>query len=902
VSLTAGAHLGPYEILGALGAGGMGEVYRARDTKLNRDVAIKILPDLFGADPERAARFAREGQLLAALNHPHIAQVFGLEDLRDPDGRVVSSLVLEFVDGQSLLQKLEAASGSGLGVHEAVRIARQIVDAVEAAHEKGIVHRDLKPANIMLTADGQVKVLDFGLAKYEAGRAEQAGGVGTLTHSPTLTFAGTLAGVILGTATYMSPEQAKGRDADKRCDVWAFGCVLFEMLAGRRAFDGEDATEVIAAIVRAEPDWGALPADTPPHLRAIVRRCLEKDRKARIPDLSVVRFLMNETPSLTNASSPDSRVPSAVAAWRRALPWAVAGAATLVAAGLFLNRQPSRARPLVRLQATPPAAIALNIDPFAIDVAISPDGRRLAYTTGTAQPQLHVRDLDRDDATPVADVTNVRGPFFSPDGEWVGFFQGADLKKVSVRGGSPITICAQCSPGNRGGAWSTDDTVVFAAAGGTVLRRVPAGGGTASDVAVPDRAKGELALVFPEFIPGREAIVYAKLLSGGRLDDSILVARDLRTGTQQVLARGGVRGLVVAGTHLVYGAAGTLLSVRFDPDTLTPTGNPVPVVPQVLTKATGAADFGVSRDGTLVYVRGSAQGSGMTLAWRDRQGHDEPIAAPPRAYTHPRVSPDGLRIALDVRDQDADIWIWDTPKQTLSRFTFESGPDENAVWTPDGKRIVYSSTRAGLVSLFWQAADGTGVAERLLTTQHYQVPWAFTPDGQSLVIRDSDLDLALVALGDKRTVTPLVPRPANRTNADLSADGQWIAYQSNESGRDEIYVHPFPSVGAGRWQISTEGGTRPVWARNGRELYYLDGRLRLVAVPVRPGATFTSGTPAILFELPSTPTATARSYDVAPDGRFLVIKFPHSDKSSTAPTLNVVLNWSDELERLTAKK
>jgi len=904
VSLTAGARLGPYEILGALGAGGMGEVYRARDTKLNRDVAVKVLPDVFVADPERAARFAREAQLLAALNHPHIAQVFGLEELKGPDGRVVSSIVLEFVDGESLAQKLDAAGGSGLGVHESLRIAHQIVDAVEAAHEKGIVHRDLKPANIMLTADGQVKVLDFGLAKYDGGPGAPAG-PGGLSHSPTLTFAGTLAGMILGTATYMSPEQAKGRDADKRCDVWAFGCVMFEMLAGRRAFDGEDATEVIAAIVRADPDWNALPADTPPHLRAIVKRCLEKDRKVRIPDLSVVRFLMNEAPSLTNSASPESRLPHRLAAWRRALPWAVAGTATLAAGGLFLNRQPSSARPLVRLHATPAASVTLNIDPFAIDVAISPDGRRLAYTTGTTQPQLYVREFDREEATQVADVMNVRGPFFSPDGEWVGFFQGADVKKASVRGGSPITICAECAPGNRGAAWGDDDTITFAVQGGGLLRRVPASGGALSDVARPDHAKGEQGIVFPEFIPGRDAIVYTVLFSGGRLDDSVIVARDLRTGTQHVLARGGVRGQVVAGTHLVYGATGTLLAVRFDPGRLATSGSPVPIVHQVVTKPTGAADFGVSRDGTLVYVQGGAQASGMTLAWRDRQGRDEPIAAPPRAYTHPRVSPDGTRIALDVRDQDLDIWIWDTPKQTLSRFTFDQGLDENAVWTPDGKRIAYSSFRAGTASVYWQAADGTGVAERLSPETNSQVPWAFNSDGQSLVIRDTDLktgvDLAILTVDGKR-VTPLIQQPSYQGNADLSPDGKWIAYQSNQSGRNEIYVHPFPSVGAGRWQISTDGGTRPVWARNGRELFYLDETSRLVAVPVQAGATFNSGSPATLFELPSTPTATARTYDVAPDGRFLVINFPKNDKTSNAPTLNVVLNWTDELERLMPAK
>jgi serine/threonine protein kinase/Tol biopolymer transport system component len=901
VLLTAGARLGPYAILGALGAGGMGEVYRARDTKLNRDVAIKILPDMFVADPERAARFEREAQLLAALNHPHIAQVFGLEEREGPDGRAISLIVLEFVDGESLARKLDAVGGSGLGVHESLRIARQIVDAIEAAHEKGIVHRDLKPANIMLTADGQVKVLDFGLARHDAGSPGSTASAG-LSHSPTLTFAGTLAGMILGTATYMAPEQAKGRVADKRCDVWAFGCVLFEMLSGRRAFDGEDVTDVIAAIVRGEPDWSALAPDTPPHLRAIVKRCLEKDRTARIPDIAVVRFLMNETSTPAEPADLESRPPHRVATWRHVLPWAVAGAAMLVASALFLTQPVSGPRRTVRFQVPPGGDLPLTVDPFATDVAISLDGRRVAYVTGTTQFQLYVRELDRADAVPLGGIANVRGPFFSPDGDWIAYFQGADLKKMSVQGGSPITICADCSPGNRGGSWGADDTIVFAAQGGGLLRRVPAQGGEVSDLAAADRAKGEQALVFPEFVPGRNALMLTILSTGGNIEDSTVAALDLGTGARRLLARGGVHGRAL-GTHLVYGSAGTLHAVRFDPDRLAVSGNPVPVVQQVVTKSTGAADFGISRDGTLVYVRGTVQAPAMTLAWRDRQGREEGIPAPPRAYSHVRVSPDGQRVALDVRDQDNDIWMWDVAKQTLSRFTFNPGSDENAVWTPDGKRIAFSTTREGKTGVYWQAADGTGVAERLAAGPNPLYPWAFTPDGQSLVIRESDIktgvDLAILRVDGRGSVTPLVQQSSNQTNADLSPDGKWIAYQSNESGRDEIYVRPFPSVDSGRWQLSTTGGTRPVWARNGRELFYLDATLRLVGVPVQTGATFASGNPTVLFELPSTPTATARTYDVAPDGRFLVIKFPQNDKSANAPTLNVVLNWTEELERLT---
>ncbi len=686
MSLATGTRLGAYEILSALGAGGMGEVYRARDTKLGRDVAIKILPDVFVADPERVARFEREAQLLAALNHPNIAAIYGLED-----SGPTKFLVLELVDGESLAQK------SRMDVDDAIAVARQIVDALEAAHEKGIIHRDLKPANIMLTADGRAKVLDFGLAKLEAGRT---GGAGDFTQSPTLTHMATQAGMILGTAAYMSPEQAKGRTADKRADVWAFGAVLYEMLTGRRAFDGEDATEVIAAVVRAEPDWSAFPTDLPPNIRTLVMRCLKKDVKARIGDMAVARFLL-ESPTEREASDERSVVATFDTAprWRRTLPWAVAGVSLAVAAAVLSSgglRRVDRPATPVRLSADIGGDLSLDMGQGPA-VNISPDGSLLVFVAKHADEpaRLHVRPLNQLQAMAIPGTEDARGPFFSPDGKWIGFFAGGQLRKVSVTGGAPITLCD--APVGRGGAWGPDDTIVFLPAPGASisLQRVSASGGTPEPL-IPVR-EGEVSQRWPEILPNGKALVYTTTRSAGSYDDGMIVAQPLPKGERKTLVRGGYFGRYLSTGHLVYMHQGTLFAVPMDEDRLETRGQPVPVLAHVSGNAgLGFGQFAAASNGTVAYVSGPAGAVASPILWADRTGRTSMLRSTAADWSNIRFSPDGQRLAMDILDAGKsknDIYVYEWARDTIARLTVDASDNQKPVWTPDGRRIVFRSNR-----------------------------------------------------------------------------------------------------------------------------------------------------------------------------------------------------------------
>ncbi len=897
--LSAGKKLGPYEIVAALGAGGMGEVYRARDTKLHRDVAIKVLLPTVANDPDRLARFSREAQVLASLNHPNIAHIHGLEET---DG--VTALVLELVEGEDLAQRL--ARGA-IPLDEALPIAKQIADALEAAHEQGIIHRDLKPANIKVRADGTVKVLDFGLAK-----AVDPAGVSSANamNSPTLSMHATQAGIILGTAAYMSPEQARGKVVDRRADIWAFGVVVYEMLSGQRAFDGDTITDVIAAVVTREPTWAALPADTPVAIGRLLRRCLMKAPEKRLPHIGVARIEIDDAianpetqESAASPARPSARNHVSVIGMTIAL-----GAAIVSGAAVWLLSRPAPSpRPVVRLQATLPATTPLAIDQFTQDLALSPDGTHLAYVAG-AQAQLYVRALDRNDATPLPGIVGVRGPFFSPDSEWIAFFQQAELKKVSIRGGPAATICQNCAAGNRGGTWGADDTIIFSATGGSSgLLRVPAAGGEVVTLVKPDTQHGEQGYAWPELLPGGQRVLFT-ILSIGSIDTALIAIHDLKTGVHHTVLRGGSDARFVAPGYLVYAVAGTLRAIAFDRNGLAVGGNGIQVLEHVLTKATGGADFSVSRDGSLAYVSGEAE-SAQTLAWIDRQGHEEPLGVPPRSYVLLRLSPDGQRVALDVRDQENDIWIWEFARRVLTRLTFDRATDQYPVWTPDSRRIVFASSRAGAVqNLFVQLADGTGRVDRLTTTTSGQIPLSFTPDGTSLVIREtsdaSNSDLNVLSMPGGRVRTPLINSTFTKPNAEISPDGHWMAYQSNESGQDEVHVRPYPNVENGHWQISTGGGTRPLWARDGRELFYVDPTGHIASVPVRILPTFAAGSPTIIAQMPSLSTSGVRNYDVSLDGRrFLVITNAARKDLLAAPLqLNVVLNWNEELKRLVTTK
>ena len=915
-SSLSGHRLGAYEVGPSIGVGGMGEVYRARDSKLNRDVAIKVLLPAVADDSERLARFRREAQTLASLNHPGIAQIHGLED--NASGPF---LVMELVNGPTLADRIAAGP---IPADEAIAIARQIVDSLEAAHERGIIHRDLKPANIKVCDDGTVKILDFGLAKALDPQSTS----GTLADSPTITSpAMTQAGVILGTAAYMSPEQAKGRAVDKRTEVWAFGCVLYEMLTGRRAFAGEDVTDTIAAIVRGEPEWSALPADTPPQIRLLLRRSLEKDRKARIPDIGVARFLLNETfpaPSVAAPAAPRSRRATVMAA----IVGLAIGAIVIAMMWLIWSPQPQPATP-VRFVFTPPAAQPIVIQGTDRDLAITPDGSFIVYRSGASaqlQLSLSIRGVNELEPRLLPGTNNGRFPFISADGRWVGFQAGQEIRKVSITGGQAEVICRILAM--RGASWGDDDFIIFAAPNG--LQRVSAAGGEPSPLTRIDRDKPEAHLL-PHVLPGSKWVVFT-VHPGSDYLASRLEALEIATGRRKVIVPAGHDAMYVNSGHLVYGLTNaasdaatrfqaSLRAVRFDPVRAEVIGESLPLVEQIRVGASPTLNYSVSRRGDLIYVPGTAPVTPIerTLTWVNRKGQETAIAAEPRAYAMARISPDGARVALDVRDQMMDIWIWDLNRQTLSSLNRHPSQDLSPIWTPDSKRVIWTSTRGGgNPNLYWQSADGSGEPERLTVHSNNQFPTSSTPDGAFVTLFGASAttangtDLFRLAMKDPaRKVEPLLAAAGMDFGGEVSPDGRWLAYHSNNSGEFQVYVRPYPNVQESREQVSRAGGSRPAWSRDGRELFYLDGEnlLTSVAVPAVVGARFTSGPPIKILNKKYHAGASLlgldlRAYDVAPDAqRFLMIKEPES-APGTQPAVNmvVVLNWVEELKaRLPAR-
>jgi serine/threonine-protein kinase len=886
VHLASGDRLGDYEVTGALGAGGMGEVYRARDAKLGRDVALKILPPTFAHDPERVARFHREAQVLAALNHPHIAAIHGLEELNG-----VQVLVLELVDGETLAPRLQRGP---LPVDEAMAVARQIADALGAAHEKGIIHRDLKPANIALSSQDQVKVLDFGLA-----RALEAADGSDTSHSPTLTFHATQAGVILGTAAYMSPEQAKGRAADKRADVFAFGCVLYEMLSGRRAFDGEDVSDTLAAVLRGDPDWHALPAGTPTPVRTLIQQCLAKDRKERVADIAVAAYVLRNpiaapAGAVRPAAAPRKRLTAAVTAIAAVALVALAG--TL---GWLLRTPPSVSRSPTRF------AIGVPSDQVISEVvrrrhmlALSPDGTRLAYI---GNDQIYLRPMDALEAAPIRGSHEVPVELaFSPDGQWIAYYAGGRLEKIPVTGGAPVTLAE--TPALYGMSWNGDR--IFLGAGSRGILEVPANGGVAKTIVEGGKANG--LMHGPQLLPDGHTLLFtfAGNESGTDLwSDASIVVQSLTTGERKTLVRGGTDAHYVPSGHLLFARDAVLFATALDVNRLEVRGGTVGVVDQIALSQgpTGAAHVALSDSGSLVHLP-TAQGAASTFAWRNRQGIDTPIAAPVHAYDMPRVSPDGRRIALHAIDQDNDIWIWDTVSQTLTRLTFDRGMDSFPLWTVDGKRVVYVSRSSGEPNLYVRPADGTGQAAPLLPkppdSSGALVGNALTPDGKFLIFSvGTPSNIMMVGLDEKRETRALLNNPqyAER-GAAISPDGRWLAYQSDESGSFQVYVRPFPNVDQGRWQISADGGTNPIWAPNGRERYFVDTSNHVDSVPVQAGASFSLGRPVTLLDVSDRPAAVYRNYDIAPDGsKFVVIK--ESQRARSSMQFIVTVDWFEELKR-----
>jgi eukaryotic-like serine/threonine-protein kinase len=918
--LTLGSRLGPYEILLPLGAGGMGEVYRARDTKLGRDVALKVLPEAFAKNGERMARFRREAQVLASLNHPNIATIYGLEESNG-----TCALVMELVEGPTLAERIagkqpltrpasggppsplgRGAGGEGLQpsplpLDEALPIAKQIAEGLEYAHERGIIHRDLKPANVKVRPDGTVKILDFGLAKA----LEETPAAASINTSPTISAAATREGIILGTAAYMSPEQARGKTVDRRCDIWSFGALLFEMLSGKQAFAGEDVSHTLAAVIMKDPDWSALPATTPASIQRLVRRCLSKDPKQRLRDIGDARIAIEET----LAGSPDVgavREPPLQSAptpiGRRALPWALAAVLALVLVALIIGntlRQPLiPTRPIARLLVNLPPAdhLALGLTPV---LAMSPDGTRLVYVGNRGgSRQLYVRPLDRFEATPIPGTEGAETPFFSPDGQWVGFFADGKLKKVSLSGGVVMTLCS--APENRGASWGPDDTIIFAPSITLGLFRVSAAGGTPRPLTFLDRKKGDLFHRWPEILPGNRAALFT-ISTGGSSDKARIGVLSLETGETTRLVEGGTYARYVPSGHLVYARAGELLAVPFDLKRLEVTGPPVTILKGVsMHPIAGAAQFSFSGDGSLAYVPGGSKVGERTLVWVDRDGAPQPLPAPQRPYLFPRLSPDGQRLAVSIQGANSGLWVYDLGRGTLSRLT-ESILPPRSNWTPDGKHVTFASAQSGAMDLYWTPADGSGAVERLTTSENFQVPGSWSPDGQVLAFSEADpttgWDIWMLRLQGDRKPRPFLQTPANESGPLFSPDGHSVAYGSDESGRNEIYVRPFPGPG-GKMQISSDGGTEPMWARNGRELFYRNGdKMMVTAVETQP--VFAASRPKLLFEghYETGIGPFEAGYDVSPDGqKFLMIKA--SEQEPAATQLNVVLNWSDELRRL----
>ena len=894
-SLTTGTHLGSYEVVAQIGAGGMGEVYKAHDTKLGRDVAIKILPEAFAHDAERLARFQREAKMLAALNHPNIATIYGLEQSNS-----THFLIMELVSGETLAERIKREGT--LPIEEALKIAVQIAEALEAAHEKGIIHRDLKPANVKVTPEGKVKVLDFGLAKAFAGD-----GVGSdPSDSPTLSRAATMQGVLLGTAAYMSPEQARSKAVDKRTDIWAFGCVLYEMLTGKQAFQGEDVTEILAAVVMKEPAFDALPARIPPAIRTLLIRCLRKDRRQRLPDAGAVRIEIEE--ALT--APRESGAAPAPSALHSKLPWVVAGvfaiAAVVVGTFLWRSSRPAELKPLVRLDVDLGSDVSLG-SPRGADTILSPDGTRMVYVS---QGKLFTRKLDQPKATELAGTEGAFAPFFSPDGQWVAFFAGTKLKKLSVEGGAPVVLCE--APIGFGGSWGEDGNIIARFAGSGALSRIPSSGGTPTPLT--ELAQGEINQSWPQVLPGGKAVLFTSSAITANFNEATIEVMSLKDRRRKTLVRGGTFGRYLATSngagHLAYINNGTLLAVAFDLNALEIRGTPVPLLEQVAYKSqSGSAQIDFSQTGMLLYrtTGGTTGREEVTVQWLDSEGKAQPLLAKPGLYMNPRLSPDGQRLALNISEGSSRaVWIYEWQRDTMTRLTFDAeGVTLDPVWSPDGRYIAFS--RQG--GIFWTRSDGAGKPQTLTQSKIPQLPFSFTRDGKRLswmeLTKPGVYALWTMSLDSDDTGLKggkpglFLQDSFDERHPMFSPDGRWLAYTSNESGTFQVYVRAFPDKG-GKWQISTGGGSYPVWSPNREELFFRssDNRIMAAAYTVR-GDSFMADKPRIWSEKPLADFGIVgvESYDLAPDGKRIAALMPVETTGAAENHVIFLENFFDELRR-----
>jgi Tol biopolymer transport system component/predicted Ser/Thr protein kinase len=891
--LVPGTRLGPYQILAPIGAGGMGEVYRSRDTKLDREVAIKILPEALARDPERVARFEREAKVLAALNHPNIAQIYGIEESNA--GR---ALVMELVPGETLKGPLP--------VDAALNYAKQVAEALEAAHDKGIIHRDLKPANLMVTPERVVKVLDFGLAAVtQAPQGEAPAEAGA-----TLTMGATQAGMIMGTAAYMAPEQAAGKPVDRRADIWSFGVVLWEMLTGHRLFDGETVSHTLADVLRAEIDFGKLPRETPAAIRGLLRRCLDRDVKNRLRDIGEARIAIQRAGQEPAAVAP-------VTQGRRSWLWP--GVATVLLLGLgtpavlhLREKGPAAPEP-VQFQIVPPEKLAATSHLY-----LSPNGRQLLFTGvgPDGRERLWVRALDALDSRPLPGTESSGNPslnpFWSADSRFIAFSVSGKLKKIAVTGGPPQTLCDTADGDTGGGAWNQDGVIIF---GSTRqgLFRVSSAGGVASPLTVLDSSRQEEFHRRPVFLPDGRHFLYLRVSNTpdntgifvGSLDAKPEEQSRKRLLSTQI-------GVAYASSsdpnigYMLFLRDDTLMAQLFDERRLELTAEPVPVAEQVGRNSLTTGYFTASATGTLAYRSGGATSS--LLTWFNRQGRALGTAGDPGQYGELALSPDGTRVAFARRDGgNEDIWLLDLARGVNTRFTFDPAPDRDPVWSPDGTWIAFTSTRKGHIDLYQKPANGAGEDQLLLQSSEPKYPQDWSRDGHFLLYtvlgKNSGSDLWVLptsgsAPGSAKHA-PFLATPFSENHGQFSPDGRWVAYTSNESGGFDVYVRSFPasSEGGGKWQVSKGGGRQPRWRRDGRELFYFSPDNKLMAVEVSAGPTFKAGVPKPLFAGPILRSENLAGWywDVASDGQRFLIETGVEDANSSAMT--VVLNWTGLLKK-----
>jgi len=900
MSLANGTKLGPYEIIAPLGAGGMGEVYRAKDTRLDRIVAIKVLPQHLAGTPEARQRFEREARAVSALNHPHICTLF---DVGSQDG--AEYLVMEYLEGETLAARLEKGA---LPLDQALKIGIQIADALEKAHRQGIIHRDLKPANIMLTKSG-AKLLDFGLAK--AVESVPVSGLTDAGSSPTARDPVTDAGVVLGTYQYMAPEIIEGLEADARLDIFSFGAVLYEMATGNRAFDGKTQASVLAAVLASEPKpISSLQPASPPALDRVVEFCLAKDRDERWQSAHDVKLQLQWIAE----GEPEQGLPAPAVSPRKArerTAWAIATIATLAAITLaifFLSGAP-KPQQSVQVSADLGAATSISTQFFGPNAILSPDGTKLVFVAegSDKQRRLYIRSLDQLQATVLTGADDASNPFFSPDSQWIAFFAEGKLKKISVQGGAPVTICdSRFAPS---ASWGDDGNIVLPNRTDGALFKVSSAGGTLVPLTTLDEQRGETSQRWPQVLRSSKVVLYtSEATNTNTYDDADIVAYSVASGQAKTILHGGFHAIYSPSGYLVYMHNGTLFAVPFDLKRLEVSGQAAAVVDNVVASpSSGAAQFSISDTGTLVYVAGSAVDRNVSIYWMDADGNFTPLRETPGDYRNLALSPDGKRLAVDIHEpKRTDIWVYDLERDTLTRLTFAGDANSKPVWTPNGQRIVYNSFEKGVAqNLWWIRSDGGGSPERLTQSDSSQIPYSWSPDGKTLAFTErspvTGWDIMTLTIDGSEKIgwkpgqpKPFLNTPFSETEPVFSSDGRWIAYMSNESGTNEVYVRPFPGPG-GKTQISTGGGSLPEWSRKGKELYYIPAtRDKVMAV------TYAAIGDSLRAEKPriwsSGQISNRGSYVPDPDGkRIAVLKPPGAVDATPINKVEFIFNFIGQI-------